>query len=127
MSTTRITRIYWASHFAFILMPILTIFLTGVPLDRPVTPAYISGFITASGVFLGLLVAALINKSEVLEHGLKFEIYLDLVLFGGALIQVFGSALQSDPKVIDLTLIMMSLMADVSTALTVVNRIRFKE
>lgn len=124
VSITRTTGIWWAFYFAFVFLPIFTVFWMGVPLDRPVTSTYISGFITASGIFLGLLVTALINKSEVLEHNLKFAIYLDLALFGGALVQIFGSALQSDPKVINLTITMMSLMADVSTALAIINRIR---
>jgi len=117
--------IRWILYFLMIFTPLFTVMFSGIPLDRPVNPAYISGFITASGVFLGFLTAALINKSETLEYNLKFEIYVDLALFAGVVVSIFGSALRSDPTVSDLTVIMMSLMADIATAISIVNRLRF--
>ena len=75
-----IDKAWWTIYFGFTFLPLM-VFLTGVPLDKPVNPAYIVGLIGASGIFL-TLGTALINKSEVLEHNLRYAIYLDFVIFG---------------------------------------------
>lgn len=107
-------------------MPYIGVLVVGVPFDKPVNATYISAFITASGVFLGILTAALINRSDVLEESLKFAIGLDLFYFAGTLFVVFQSALLGEPKVRDLAAIMSSLMADIGTATTIIKRLRFE-
>lgn len=122
----RITALYWLLYFAFMFMPFIAVLVVGVPFDKPVNVTYIGAFITANGVFLGILTAALITRSDVLEANLTFEIRLDLVYFAGALFVVFQSALLGEPKVSHLTALMSSLMADIGTAITVTKRLRFE-
>jgi hypothetical protein len=105
----------------------IQLFLRGIPLDTPVNPTYISGFITASGIFLSILTVTLINNREVLETSLEVAISVDVTLFAFALFQIFNSALRNEPTVTDLTIIMSSLMAEASTVITIVRRLRIRE
>jgi hypothetical protein len=70
-SMEKIDIVWWIIFFvAVFVLPYFPTVL-GVSLGKSVNPTFISGFITASGVFLGLLTATFINKSETLGYNLK--------------------------------------------------------
>ena len=118
--------IWWAMYFLLMSLPIVSkvLFFQNVPLDQPVNPTSLNGFIAASGIFLGFLTSIAASKGNMLGRSLNLAIVLDLYLFAGALAQIYISLFSGGPNIADLMTIMTSLMADVGTAVTIVQRLR---
>ena len=118
--------IWWAMYFLLMSLPIVSkvLFFQNVPLDQAVNPTSLNGFIAASGIFLGFLTSIAASKGKILGHSLNLAIVFDLYLFAGALAQIYISLFSGGPKIADLMIIMTSLMADVGTGVTVIQRLR---
>jgi len=86
----------WVIYLVFAIFPLLFIFSLGRSFNESVNPAFVSGFITANGVFLGFLSALLLSQKLVLDPILERVIAIDLLLFGISLFTVFGNALTSE-------------------------------
>jgi hypothetical protein len=97
----------------FALLPFIIVFMNGVSLVRPVSEVYISGFITASGVFLGFLVNIMFRSDFKLHRDLRASILVNVGLFLFALSVAFGNAIVGTPNVLVLAFLASSLNVNI--------------
>jgi len=108
----------------FYFIPLITVFLRGIPLDTEINPSYLNGMITASGVFLGFLSTIVISKSDTLNYPDYVIIVCDFVFFLTAIMKVFDAQISNKTTVNELVWVVGSIYATSGTVILLIVRLK---
>jgi len=121
--------VFSAVYFIVTFSSFLFLLVTGTSLTQEIDSSFLSGFITASGVFKGFLTASAISKSDALDLEHYLLTLLNLALFFGVLNVIFVGHLVHGmktnswkPNLLDFSLVMISVNANALTGLMIAER-----
>ena len=119
--------VFFVFYILNMTVPVSFLFSQGIPLSKPVNPTIMSGFITASGIFLGFLSTVLISRNErleILREPITIMMFINYFVFFVAIFWIFeDSTVTSEFTVLDLSFLMSSLVGLFWTAVAIFLRL----
>lgn len=115
----KLTFTFSFTYMLFIFSPFLFLFISRISLTKEIEPSLLGGFITASGIFAGILASSAISKRETLEPYNYLMLLANLGLFFLVLNMVFIKHLFliGQPDILDFALVMVGVNANAFSAL----------
>lgn len=108
--------------FVLSFLPLSLEVLRGTPMDKEIETGYVNGLITASGIFLGFMSAAVISRGEHLEVFHYYLIKISFSIFFAVLVLISNAQFRGKVTGYELGFIQASVFPNGFAAFMIINR-----